>query len=150
MRHMPSGFLKLPDGRMLIRREEIYDDLFEAIIVELRKVPCAEAFADWMQSQIPGPDDLPYLGYGAWRRAVDGEIIARDIDLRGLTDENIRLFCQGAKEAAKQIQEGDRYARSLRDLAEMIERMERGEPPLLMSDSPYLIPSAPERIGPGW
>jgi hypothetical protein len=53
----------------------------------------AAPLRQWLLEQLPGPNDVEELGYGAWFRSSDQTIIVRSIDLRLMTAENQRLIC---------------------------------------------------------
>lgn len=143
---MASGFIVLPDGRCFSRRWSAHDVVVQAIADAVSDAP----LRGWLLDQLPGPDDEEELGYGAWWRASDNTSIPRVIDLRLMTDANQGLFCDAVKRAAA-IPQGDEWlARWLADFADMVARMERGEPPLSKSDWGAVVPPEGERIGPGW
>jgi hypothetical protein len=76
--------------------------------------------------------------------------VVRHIDLRQMTVENQHLFCEAAKRAVL-VNHPEEWLRGcLSDLAEMIERGERGEPPLSKSDWREVMPPEGGPIGPGW
>jgi hypothetical protein len=143
---MASGFIVLPDGRCLARRWCAHDAVVSAVADEVAAAPLRQ----WLFEQLPGPDDDEELGYGAWFRESDKTTVMRFFDLRLMTSENQRLFCDAAKRAASLSREEDWLTRCLSDLADMISRMESGEPPLSKSDWIDVIPPEGDRIGPGW
>jgi len=104
----------------------------------------------WLLEQLPGADDEEELGYGAWLRVSDDTIVMRVIDLRQMTPENQARFCEGIKRAAAVPREEEWLTRCLGDFADMVARMERGEPPLSKSDLVAVLPLGTERVGPGW
>jgi hypothetical protein len=67
-----------------------------------------------------------------------------------MTEENQQLFCDAVKRAASAHRDEEWLARCLGDFADMIARMERGEPPLSKSDWVDVFPPEGERMGPGW
>ena len=84
-------------------------------------------------------------------RVSDGTSIVRVIDLRQMTAENQHQLCEGIKRAATVSREEEWLARCLSEFADMVVRMERGEPPSSKSDfGPVGVPPNGERIGPGW
>src|SRR5262245_15675089 len=129
---MASGFLVLPDGRCLARRWRAHDTVLRWIADALAADPAASRLEAWLRRQIPGPDDIEELGFGAFLRRRNGteEVVLKHLDLRRLAPEQQRLFCDAAKRA-RQVVPDDEWARvCLDDLVDMIERGERGEPPL--------------------
>jgi len=143
---MASGFITLPDGRCLSRRWSVHDVVVRSIADAVSSPPLRE----WLLEQLPGPDDEEELGYGAWLRVSDDTSIVRVIDLRQLTPENQDHFCEGVKRAADVPRDEEWHRRCLRDFADMVARMERGEPPLSKSDLVAVLPLGAERVGPGW
>src|SRR6516162_9076422 len=97
---MASGFLVLPDGRCLARRWSAYDKVVGAVADQLGEEQAAQQLKQWLLEQLPGPNDEEELGYGAWFRTADQQVVARYIDLRQMTMENQQLFCEAAKRAA--------------------------------------------------
>ena len=143
---MASGFIVLPDGRCFSRRWSAHDVVLRAVADQVTAAPLRQ----WLLEQLPGPDDEEELGYGAWFRNSDQTHIRRFIDLRLMTGENQRLFCDAVKLAASLDRDEEWLKRSLSDFAEMVARMELGEPPLSKSDWVDVVPPEGERIGPGW
>jgi hypothetical protein len=144
---MPSGFLILPDGRCFSIRWAAHDDVLRAVANQLADSP---ELQNWLRQQLPGPEDIQEVGIGMWIRAADNAHIERHIDLRLMTAENQRLFCQAAKRAAKAAHAEDWLPAALDELVDMIVRWERGELPLSKSHSRVVPPLEGERIGPGW
>src|SRR6476620_5739687 len=93
---MASGFIVLPDGRCFSRRWSAHDTVLRAIADQVSNEPLRQ----WLLEQLPGPNDEDEVGYGAWFRKSDSNIIVRSIDLRLMTIENQQLFCDGVKRAA--------------------------------------------------
>jgi hypothetical protein len=143
---MASGFIVLPDGRCFSRRWSAHDLVLRAVAEQVDDAPLRQ----WLLDQLPGPDDEEELGYGAWGRASDNGTVRRFIDVRLMTPENQRLFCDAAKHAASAGRDNETQGRCLCDLADMVYRMERGEPPLSKSDWVRVVPPEGGRIGPGW
>src|SRR5262245_50678801 len=119
---MASGFLVLPDGRCLARRWSAHDEVLRAIADQLGVEPAARQLKQWLLEQIPGPNDEVELGYGAWFRAADLQVVLRHLDLRQVTLENQRLFCEAAKRAALGEHPDHALRGCLCDLADMIAR----------------------------
>ena len=142
---MPSGFLVLPDGRCLSRRWTAHDAVLRAVVEAVSD----SALRDWLLSQLPGPDDEIELGYGAWFRASDEQVVRRSVDLRLMTAQNQRLFCDAARQAASMPQSEEWLSHILFELDDMIARMDRGEPPSSKSDWTRVTPPENKRIGPG-
>ena len=151
---MPSGFIVIHDGRCYARRWWCYDVVLREVIAELTRDPLERELAAWLGSLLPGPDDEAELGYGVWLRRSDGEIVPRYLDLRQLTEASRRRFNDAARRALARVKAGGGADETpldcLSPLAEMIERAERGEPPLSMSDWTSVEPPSGERCGPGW
>jgi hypothetical protein len=110
------------------------------------------ALGDWLLSLLPGPEDEEELGYGAWLRKSDGQVISRFLDVRDLTEENQRRFHEAVVKAnQKTNSESDpMLIKCLADLSDMVERANRGEPPLGRSDWTLVQPSSGLHLGPGW
>jgi hypothetical protein len=144
---MASGFLVLPDGRCFARRWWAHDCVLRAIIDELAHDSAANPFRHWLLDQLPGPNDVEELGFGAWLRNSDGATILRVLDLRSVTPANQIAFCCAAKQAALVEGREEWLAQTLRELADMVECYERGEPNSDWRDVPH--PEA-ARLGPGW
>ena len=127
-----------------------------AIAEELNHMPSAEALHDWFVSLLPGPDDEEELGYGAWFRTADQQVVLKSLDLRELTPVNQQLVHQAAKSAGKRAESPDAanwdslFVQSLHYLADLVERTERGEPPLSGTDAIKVKPPSGKRSGPGW
>jgi hypothetical protein len=147
---MASGFLVLPDGRCLARRWSAHDEILRAVAAQLGEEPAAEQLKRWLLEQLPGPSDEEELGYGAWFCTADQRVVVRYIDLRQMTAENQKLFCEAAKRAALVEHPAEWLQDCLCDLAEMVARGERGEPPLSKSDWREVLPPEGGPIGPGW
>lgn len=143
---MPRGFIVLPDGRCFSRTWGAHD-----LIVQAIAEACSEPqLQSWLFKQLPGPDDVQELGYGAWLRTVDEQITMRKIDTRLMTAENQRLFCEAVKLAAINSAAVEPLQSCLYDLADMVGRVEQGEPPLSKSDLRSVYEPHGDRIGPGW
>jgi len=149
---MPSGFIVLPDGRCLKRQWGAHDVVLRAISDQLTKDKTAKKLRQWLLEQLPGPNDHQELGYGAWHRVADDQFIVRVIDLRRMTALNQWLFCDAVKRAARRVarvdQSEDWLRKCLAELADMVDRYERGEPPLSKSDWRDVIPPEDGMIGP--
>jgi hypothetical protein len=117
---------------------------------QLGQQPAAQLLKNWLLEQLPGAIDEEELGYGAWFRASDQQVVVRHLDLRQMTADNQQLFCAAAKRAAL-VDRPEAWLRAcLSDLAEMIQRGERGEPPLSKSDWREVVPPEGGPVGPGW
>jgi hypothetical protein len=147
---MASGFLILPDGRCFARRWSAYDEVLGEIAKSLQEVPGERDLKSWLLLLLPGPEDEEHVGYGPWFRVADQKLVERFIDLRELTENSQQLFMRAAKSAASRPHSDSWLQQSLLDLADMIQRIEQGEPPLTKSDWREVIPSQGRRIGPGW
>jgi hypothetical protein len=123
-----------------------------AIADELENSDQQRRLKDWLYEQVPGPLDKEDVGYGPWVREADQQLIERFLDLRELTRENQLYFLQAAKRAAlrMRLHSQDWLQKCLRDLTEMIERMESGESPTSKSDWIEVLPSRGRQRGPGW
>jgi hypothetical protein len=146
---MASGFIVLPDGRCFSRRSWADDAVIRAIAEQLSAVASEQQLGRWLLEQLPGEDVAEDFSWG-WVRASDGETVIRFIDLRLMTSENQRLFCESVGLVAGVDHSDESLTRCLADLSEMIVRFERGEPPLSKSDWREVVPAKGNRIGPGW
>jgi hypothetical protein len=147
---MPSGFLVLPDGRCFAKRWAAHDAVLRAVADQLGLGPAARELHRWLLEQLPGPNDEEEIGYGAWARALDRQVVVRHLDLRQITAENQRLFCQAVKHAALADHAESWLKSCLDDLGDMVDRYERGEPALSKSDWREVWPPKGGPIGPGW
>lgn len=153
---MASGFIILADGRCFAPRWLFYDGVLRAVADELSSSHRAKLLRDWLLSLLPGPDDEEHLGYGPWLRAADHMVVARSLDVRELAPENQRLFNRAVQDASRRAMSSearvsqDWLVECLAILADMVDRAERGEPPLSRSDWREVHPSEGRRIGPGW
>lgn len=149
---MPSGFLILTDGRCFARRWSTYDHVIRAVADELANEDAEKRFKDWLYELVPGPLDKEDVGYGPWLREADQQLIERFLDLRELTPDNQMYFAKAVKKAAVRMRlySEDWLQKCLRDLAELIERMESGEAPTSKSDWSEVLPSRGRQLGPGW
>jgi hypothetical protein len=143
---MARGFIVLPDGRCFSRQWAAHDIVLRAVAEE---VAAAAPLRGWLLEQLPGPDDEQNTGIGNWVRKSDQTIIERFIDLRLMTVENQGLFCDAVKRAALVPRDESWLKDSLCEFADMISRMERGEPPLSKSHWISVVPSEGPPIGPG-
>jgi hypothetical protein len=145
---MPSGFLVLPDGRCFARRWFAYDTVIRVVANQLALDPSADALHHWLVEQLPGHEDEEEIGYGAWVRQADGEVIVRHLDLRRMTPKNQQLFCTAVRSVILPADAKDWLSSCLNDLADMVIRYERGEPPLSRSDWQEVVQSERGLIGP--
>lgn len=153
---MASGFLVLADGRCLAVRWLLYDEVLRAVSDELNRSSEAEALREWLHTMLPKSGEEEDIGRGAWVRSADGVVVKRFLDVRGLTPRNQRLFHEAALRAGKRAAtEGPREPLDLRHsalvhLLELVERAERGEPALSLSDWREVVPPEGRKLGPGW
>jgi hypothetical protein len=153
---LASGFLVLSDGRCFARRWSAHDAVLRAVAEQLDGSLQAADLRDWLFTQLPGPEDEEHVGYGPWFRKADQQLVDRFLDLRELMTENQRLFHQAARRAGERAGSDQRenwpdwLCASLKDLADMAARADRGEPPLSRSEWREVVPSKGRRIGPGW
>jgi hypothetical protein len=144
---MASGFIVLADGRCFARRWSAYDDVLRAVAAELEGTLQA-----WLLSLLPGSEDEEHLGHGPWLRKSDQLIVERFLDIRELTTENQRRFHDAVKRANERITSSKESVLKvcLSDLADMVNRADRGETPLSRSDWRTIKPPQGKRIGPDW
>lgn len=153
---MASGFIILQDGRCFAKRWWCYDTALREVITELAHEQQGQELAVWLNSLLPTPEDGEDLGYGAWFRKSDGEIIPRHLDIRELTEVNQQLFNNAARSALLRLKENSDKSVAedaitcISILVDMIDRAERGEPPLSLSDWTSVEPPLGRRSGPGW
>jgi hypothetical protein len=145
---MASGFLILPDGRCFSRRWACHDQILRVLANELTAEGAELALRDWLISQLPGSDDIEELGYGAWFRTSNQEHIVRNIDLRRMATKYQILFCEAVKRATAKTPVDEYTSVPILDLADLVARYEKGEPPRSKSDSREVIPQEPGLIGP--
>ncbi len=145
---MASGFIILRDGRCLAVRHAVHDALLRSVAALLVDV---SPLRTWLLAQVPNELDVD-LGY-AFVRAANGEHFARELDLRGLTEASQRLFERAARSAeplAGPFAPEDAVTWALERFRTMLDRCDRGEPPLELSDWTCEPPPVEGRIGPGW
>lgn len=153
---MPSGFLILADGRCLAARWKYYDLTLRAIAEAVDESHSGQSLREWLLTLVPGPGDIEELGYGAWVRSKDQQVIQKSLDVRELTPENQRLFHEAALRAGKRAKSKEATSwdsmlvECLVHLSDMVERADRGEPPLSLSDLVNVEPPKGKKIGPGW
>ena len=149
---MPSGFLILSDGRCFAPRWAVYDAVLCAVAQQLDQPGPARELGNWLLTLLPGPDDEKNVGHGPWLRKADEQLVERFLDVRELTPENQRLFHQAARQAATQVPGGrpEWLVQALLELADMVNRAERGEPPLSRSHWREVVRPAGRQLGPGW
>lgn len=151
---MASGFIILHDGRCFARRWTFYDAAINGVIDELINSPAEKDLATWLRGLLPGPDDID-IDY-CWIRKSDNENVLRHLDLRELTVDNHQRFYAAARRALHRLQFTDTsklhkdWILCLSILVEMIDRAEKGEPPLSMSDWVSVEPESGMHSGPGW
>jgi hypothetical protein len=144
---MASGFIVLSDGRCFARGWSAYDEVLRAVAAELHG-----EFQEWLVSLVPNTEDEEHLGYGPWLRKSDQQIIERFLDVRDLTDANQHRFQEAIKKANDRVSVGSSSVLKvcLSDLADMVERAQRGETPLSRSDWTSVAPPQGKHVGPGW
>jgi hypothetical protein len=145
---MASGFIIFRDGRCLSVRHATHDALLRSVAAAIEEDAPLRA---WLLSQVPDPADVE-LGY-AFVRASDGASVVRELDLRGLTEANRGLFENAARWAepiAGPYAPVEDVAWVLNRFRDMLDRCDRGEPPLELSDWTCEAPPVEKRIGPGW
>ena len=140
---MASGFLVLSDGRCFAKSWSFHDRAIQCVAEQL----ATSSLGAWLLEQLPGPTDEE-LGYGAWYRVKDGAHVERFIDLREFTPESQAQFTDAVLRAAEVADASDRALMS--ELADMVARQRRGEPPLSRSDWREVVPSRGRKIGPDW
>lgn len=145
---MPSGFLTLPDGRCLACRWQVHDNVLKAVVQILIRRDSTHALGSWLARQLPGPNDIDELGYGAWLRDSDGETVVRSLDLRRMNPEHQEQFCNAALEASRLGHDDVLVKQGLDTLADMVKRFERGEAPESRTDLQCVVPPEPGTIGP--
>ena len=141
---MASGFLVLSDGRCFAKSWSFHD---RVLLRTAEQLPANSSLRAWLLEQLPGPTDLE-LGHGSWYRAKDGVHVERYLDLREFTPEIQAQFTDAVLRAVEVADASERALMS--ELADMVARQRRGEPPLSRSDWQELVPSRGRKIGPGW
>jgi len=137
-------------------RWHYYDLTLRTVAESLDDSPPAQALREWLLTLLPGPSDIEELGYGAWFRPEDQHVIPKSLDVRELTPENQRLFHHAALRAGRRATSpaAANWDSMLVDclvlLSDMVERADRGDPPLSRSDWVKVQPSEGRKIGPGW
>jgi hypothetical protein len=145
---MASGCIILRDGRCLSVRQAVHDAVLRSIATV---VDAKTDFHAWLARQVPIETDVE-LGH-AFVRAEDGSHVTRELDIRGLTARNQRVFERAVREA-KPI-EGpfaptEDVDWALQRLRTMLDSCDEGRPALELSDSTVEMPRCETRIGPGW
>ena len=153
---MASGFLILADGRCLAVRWHYFDLTLRAVAEALDDSVHEQSLRKWLLTLLPEPSGIDELGYGAWLRSKDQQVIRKYLDVRELTLENQRLFHQAALRAGEKavLAEATNWDPMLVDclvhLLDMVERADRGEVPSSLSDWTQVKPPEGRKIGPGW
>lgn len=153
---MPSGFLILADGRCLSVRSRYHDQVLRTVAESLEASESVRPLREWLLSLAPGPDDQEEVGYGAWVRSADQQVMLKHLDVRELTPENQRLFHEAALRAGRRAKSAEAtkwdsmLVACLLRLSDMVERVGRAEPPLSLSDWVEVRPPEGKKIGPGW
>ena len=145
---MASGFIVLRDGRCFAVHQPLHDAVVRSL---LQGMAGDDPLRDWLVTQVPSEGDVE-LGY-AFVRKLDGEHVARKLDVRGFTESNQATFERAALTAepiAGPFAPLEQVASALERLREMIKRSRAGEPPLELSDWTTEAPESVTRIGPGW
>lgn len=145
---MASGFIIFKDGRCFAVRHALHDALLRSVVAAIEDGSPLRA---WLLTQVPCSHDVD-LGY-AFVRSDDGEQVARELDLRGLTEANRRLFESAARRAepiADLFAPVEDITWVLERFREMLDRCDRGEPPLELSDWTCEAAPVERKIGPGW
>jgi hypothetical protein len=150
---MASGFIVLADGRCFSPTSRLYDITVRALADQLSDSAPGRTLRDWLLSLLPGPKDTD-IGHG-WIRASDQQTVLRMIDVRELTVENQKLFHRAALLAGEQAQSEESgelvtWKMCCAELADMVARADRGEPPSTRSDWQEILPSKGRKLGPGW
>ncbi len=153
---MASGFIILKDGRCFARRWTGYDEIIRIAIMELEHLENGGELADWLKLQIPDAqdDDNADAGWGFHNARVNDWVI-RELDLRSLTKENQLLFLRAIQNGQRRlIENGENYASVSLDFfnlfCDMMERADKGEPPMELTDWNKLADPCTEKNGPGW
>lgn len=153
---MASGFIILKDGRCFARRWTGYDEIIRIVITELEIIENGQALADWLNLQIPNSKDKEGedAGWGFHNSRID-EWRNRKLDLRSLTQENQVLFWLAIQKGKSKLTErGEDYSPLSLDFFnlfyEMMERAEKGEPPMELNHWIKLAEACNEKNGPGW
>jgi hypothetical protein len=145
---MASGFITLRDGRCLSVRWRWHDEAVAAVAAALDQNGAEPALAAWLRSRLPRAEDQEDLGYGPWRRVLDGAIVPRTLDLRAFAGAYQQAFEDGVLRAASTVLQTERLHPVLARLAEMVVRSRRSDPPLELSDCCVIMPRDVERDGP--
>ena len=150
---MASGFIILADGRCFAPSSRLYDDTLQVIAAHLSDSTPARILSAWLLSLLPGPTDKD-IGYG-WVSSSDNETVVRKLDVRELTAENQKLFHRAARLAGERMQSDQSSdvsswtKKCAIELADMVARADRGEPPLSCSHWREVIPTEGQKVGPG-
>jgi hypothetical protein len=129
----------------------MYDHVIREVAASMADDAGGRELRVWLLSLVPGEEDEEHVGYGPWFRKHDQELVPRHLDLRELTPENQALIKNAIVRAhAGQASKPQHLRDQLRDLAEMVARSERGEPPETMTDFRDAPPLSGDRRGPGW
>jgi hypothetical protein len=131
--------------------------MLRAVIHELDRDVEERELATWLGTLLPGEADIEELGFGAWLRSVDEEVVPRVLDIRNLTPANQRRFNNAARRALDRMLLNDGstpidrdFLPSLNDFVTMIDAATRGDPPLEMSDIVLVKEPSGDQLGPGW
>ena len=152
---MASGFWYLEDGRCFARNVAWMTHLLKMIIREMKELPAAELFCQYLEQFVPDSES-EFNGYGGFIRKKTGENIMMVFDLREFTPENQNYFWRASQQALKKlvIQADSPAAEDvflLKKLLDMHKRIIQGEAPEKLSDTgSYIEPYSGKKVGPGW
>jgi hypothetical protein len=151
---MASGFIVLHDGRCFAPQFAGYDAVIQGVVNELTETDEDKALAAWLSGLLPGTCDIDI--HYSWIRKADNTEVSRHLDLRELTEANQRRFYDAARRACERLQSTETsqlhkdFIGCLQKLVQMIDRAEKGEQPLSMSDWTVFKPPTGNQSGPGW
>lgn len=155
---MANGFIILKDKSIFIIRWTGYDEIIRIAINELKEVNSESQLALWLSKIVPSsysPKDENQWGTGFINPQTNEMFIGKELDLRGLTEENQILFEKALKSGySKLIKNGQNYSflnpDRLNDLLSKIQYSHLKKNPLEHSNSKSLAHNHFEKIGPGW
>lgn len=153
---MASGFIVLADGRCFARRWRAYDEIIRIVIREATEIPGGKLLTEWLKLQIPENEDIGDREFGwGFFDSRSNQVINRMLDLRSLTPENQSIFRKSIQTGREKLSRLESAYSPLHPyflllLDHMFELVERGEPPMELSDWKKLAEPCTEQNGPGW
>jgi hypothetical protein len=151
---MASGFWILEDGRGFSKRYSWMAGMLKRIVEELKHLEGANDFHGYLNYMVPSDQDEPN-GYGGYIKALNGESVMMNFDLREFTPQNQLLFWKATQKALQKCiltkseeNEGDIHLLTI--LMDMKKRIDKKENPELLNHLSIVVQCTGKKLGPGW